>query len=376
MTIRPIAADQEIKSNQTMQFAFTEEQMQFRDIVARFCHDKCPTTTTRKLADTAEGFEPAVWQQLTQELGLVGIHIPESLGGIGFGAVELGIVMEEFGRALVAAPYFSTAVLACTAVAEVDDPVVRDSLIGPMVKGEKRGTLALDPACGHPATNVQVDASDKLSGNLKAVADAVTADYLLVIAGDGTLYQIDKGAPGVSIQPMRTMDTTRRMANVTLENSRAKVLATLNEGQIKRIYDTALIALANEMVGGAQALLASALEYTRIRVQFGRSIASFQAIKHRLADLHVDVEMARVGAYQAAASLAADEDVSVNASLAKFMASDTYIKAARECIQLHGGIGFTWENDTHLWYRRAKSSEVLLGTAPFHRERMLKEMNV
>lgn len=359
-----------------MQFSFTEEQAQFRDIVARFCHDKCPTTATRKLADSTGGFDPAVWRQLSQELGLVGIHIPEALGGIGFGAIELGIVMEEFGRALVAAPYFSTAVLACTTLAQIEDTAVRDNLLGSLVKGEKTATLALDPAHGNPVSNIEVAGGNALSGELKAVADAATADYLLVIATDGKLYQIDRGAVGVAARPLRTMDTTRRMANVTLDGAKATPLATLNEPQIKRIYDTALVALANEMVGGAQALLASALEYTRIRVQFGRSIASFQAIKHRLADLHVDVEMARVGAYQAAAALAAEEDVSVNASLAKFMASDAYIKAALECIQLHGGIGFTWENDTHLWYRRAKSSEVLLGTPAFHRERMLKEMNV
>lgn len=361
-----------------MQFNFTEEQEQFRDIVARFCRDKSPTTTVRKLAESDSGFDPAVWRQMCQEVGVTGIHIPESQGGTGFGAVELGIVMEEFGRSLIPAPYFSCGVLACTTVSMIEDPSKRDELLGPMIQGERIGTLALDPDHGGPVTNISAR-DDTLSGEIRGVLDAAAADFILVITGTedaATLYLVDAGTEGVTVDALRTMDGTRRMATVTLDNAGATKLADLTAAQVGRIYDTALVALANEMVGGAQALFDSAVAYTKMRVQFGRAIGSFQAIKHRLADLHVDVEMAKVAAWQAAAALASEEEVSVNASLAKATAADTYVQAALETIQFHGGIGFTWENDTHLWYRRAKSSEVFLGTPAFHRERMLREMNI
>lgn len=362
-----------------MQFTFTEEQNQFRDIVARFCRDKSPTPVIRNLMETDAGFDPQVWRQMCQELGLVGIHVPEERGGSGFGAVELGIVMEEMGRALLPSPYLACSVLACSAVAEIDDSATRDPLMASMVQGEKVGTLILDSRHGNPVSELTTSSDDKLSGTCGAVLDAGHADFLLAITPSGehnTLYLVEASAPGVSVAALRPMDLTRRQAAVTLDNAAATKLGDLSETQVKRIYDTALVALANEMIGGAQALLDSAVAYTKMRVQFGRTIGSFQAIKHRLADLLVDVELARAGACQAAQALASGEDVSSSASLAKFTASDAYLKAALECIQFHGGIGFTWENDTHLWFRRAKSSEVLLGTQAFHRERYLQEMNV
>jgi alkylation response protein AidB-like acyl-CoA dehydrogenase len=361
-----------------MQFAFTEEQDQFRDIVARFCRDKSPTTTVRKLSESDAGFDGAVWKQMCQEVGVTGIHIPESQGGTGFSAIELGIVMEEFGRSLIPAPYFSCGVLACTAVSMVDDQARRDELLGPMIQGDRIGTLAMDPRHGSPISDIKAS-GNSLSGTVKGVLDAASVDFMLLLSGSedaATLHLVDAGTQGVTVDMLRTMDGTRRLASVSLDNAAATTLAELDGAQVRSIYDTALVALANEMVGGAQALFDSAVAYTKMRVQFGRPIGSFQAIKHRLADLHVDVEMAKVAAWQAAAALASDEDVSVNASLAKAVASDAYVQAALETIQLHGGIGFTWENDTHLWYRRAKSSEVFLGTPAFHRERMLKEMNV
>ena len=360
-----------------MDYAFTEEQQQFRDIVARFCRERSPTPAIRKLTESETGFDPAIWKQLCQEVGVTGIHLPEERGGSGFSAVELGIVMEEFGRSLLPSPYFSCGVLACTALAQIGDSTVRDPLLNPVMQGDRIATLALDPRHGYPVTDLPDE--DTLSGRLKAVTDAGAADTLLVLTGtrDGaTLRAVDLRGTGVTIDALRTMDGTRRLASVTLDKTPSSALGTLDGAQIKQLYDTALVALANEMAGGAQHLLETTIEYTKMRVQFGRSIASFQAIKHRLADLHVDVELARVGAWQAAAALAAGEEPSVNASLAKFTAADVYMQAAREAVQLRGGIGFTWEEDTHLWYRRAQSSEVFLGTSAWHRERMMQEMNV
>lgn len=363
-----------------MQYAFTEDQAQFRDIVARFCRERSPTTVVRRLAESERGFDPAMWKQLCQELALVGIHVPEASGGSGFGPVELGIVMEEFGRCLVPVPYLSCGVLACTAIAAIDDASLREDLMAPLAAGEELVTLALESLHGHPVSGLTLSGG-RLSGHLKGVLDGASADRILVLAGTGSsaravLCSIDPGSAGVAIRPLRTMDRTRRLAAVTLDDVPARTLAELDSGQVESLYDTALVALANEMSGGAQALLRSAIDYTRLRVQFGRAVGSFQAIKHRLADLHVDVELAKVSAWQAAAALAAGDEPSANASLAKFTAADAYVKAALETIQFHGGIGFTWENDTHLWYRRAKSSEVLLGSPAFHRERMLKEMGV
>ncbi|MCB1691835.1 MAG: acyl-CoA/acyl-ACP dehydrogenase [Pseudomonadales bacterium] len=361
-----------------MEYGFTEEQAQFRDIVARFCREKAPVPVIRKLIDSESGFDQSTWKQMCDEVGLVGLNIPESRGGAGFGPVELGIVMEELGYSLLPSPYLSCAVLACTAVAEIEDAAIRDRLLGEMMTGASRATLAVAPRDGNPLISLSISEDARLSGTLDAVLDVATADRLLVIASRGNanvLFSLD-GPDGIRIESLRTMDGTRRQGRVVLDNARATALGTLDDAAVARIRNTALVALACEMVGGARALLESAVSYTNLRVQFGRTIGSFQAIKHRLADLLVDVELATAGARQAAQALAAGEDAGENASLAKFVAADACMKAALECIQLHGGIGFTWENDTHLWFRRAKSSEVLFGTPSFHRERMLKEMGV
>jgi alkylation response protein AidB-like acyl-CoA dehydrogenase len=359
-----------------MQDTFTEEQSQFRDVVARFCRDESPTSRVREVAESEPGFDPALWKTLCQQLGIVAIHLPEERGGGGFGPVELGIVMEELGRHLLPAPYFSSAVLSCTALAAIDDAKLRDEWMGPLLVGERISTLALDPAHGWPVVDLDL-AGGKLRGTLRGVLDAAAADTLLLLVRDGrngALCSVEMADAGVSVRARRTMDGTRRLGDVHLDSVSVRVLAELDLSAITTIYDTALVALANEMVGGAQELLRDTLEYVQVRFQFGRPIGSFQALKHRLADLHVDVELAKVAAWQAAAALASDEDASADASLAKFTTADVYVTAALEAIQLHGGIGFTWENDTHLWYRRAKSSEVFLGTPAFHRDRMLKEI--
>jgi alkylation response protein AidB-like acyl-CoA dehydrogenase len=361
-----------------MEFRFTEEQEQLRDVVGRFCRDKSPSATIRKLMDSDSGFDRDVWRQICGQLGLAALHIAEEKGGLGYSAVELGIVMEELGRSLLPAPYLSS-VLASTALAEIDDAAVRDPLMAAITSAEKLATLILDPRSGYPLTRELAANADRLHGTVRAALDAHQADLLLVIVADRAqpvLFAVETGAEGLTSRPLHTMDRTRRFAELRFDGVPATRLGALTDAQVERVYDTALVALSNEMAGGAQALLASTVAYTKARVQFGRPIGSFQAIKHRLADLLVDVELAKVAGYQAAAALAAGEEVSANASLAKFVTSDAYMTMAREAIQLHGGIGFTWEQDTHLWYRRAKSSEVFLGTPAFHRERMIEEMTV
>ncbi len=360
-----------------MEFAFTEEQQRFRDSIARFCRDKAPTATVRTIVESGAGFDRQAWAQICRELGLVGLHVAEDRGGLGFGPVELGIVMEEFGRSLIPVPYLSS-VLASTALALVEPGAASGSLMSTVIGGDTLATLALDPRHGYPVSGDVALRDGRLHGQAHAVLDGKVADMVLVIVlddGAPVLCAVDGSASGFGRETLRTMDATRPMARLTFDGCEAAMLGVLDRDRIELLYDTMLVALANEMVGGAKVLLDSTLEYTKMRVQFGRPIGSFQAIKHRLADLHTDVELARVAAYQAAQALASDEQPSANASLAKSVASDTYMTAAREAIQLRGGIGFTWENDTHLWYRRAKSSEVFLGTPAFHRERMLREMS-
>ena len=367
-----------------MRFTFTADQDQFRDMVVRFCRDKSPTTSVRRLMEHERGYDPAVWQQLATELGVMGIHIPEARGGLGFSAVELGIIMEEFGRSLMCAPYFASSVLAATAIAELGTPQQIDEFMPGIVDGSTIAALALEEQASQylPASFATTAADDsgslRVSGIKPYVLDGQNASLLLVAAtgpGGNGLFVVDPSDPGVRIESKTTMDATRRLARVELDGARAIPLGQAG-ADLTPVYDLAIIALANEMVGGAQALLDSAVEYTKLRVQFGRPVGSFQAIKHRLADLLLDVELAKSAAYQAAQAHADGERVSEFASLAKAAASEAYLQAAIACIQLHGGIGFTWENDTHLWFKRAKSSEVLLGTPAFHRERMLSAMGV
>ncbi|MEQ8861477.1 MAG: acyl-CoA dehydrogenase family protein [Pseudomonadales bacterium] len=359
-----------------MQFEFSDEQAQFRDVVQRFCRDKSPAQTVRRIMETESGFDRDLWRALCGQLGVAGLHVAESSGGAGFGAVELGIVMEEFGRSLMPAPYLAS-VLATSALAELGESDARDALMADIAAADTIATLALDPQHGDPICRSVSADGGRLNGSVSAVLDARHADVVLIITADDarpTLHAANAGSDGLTSRPLRTMDRTRRLAELRFDGVVADRLGSLTNRQLKHVYDTALVALANESAGAAQALFDSTVEYVGMRVQFGRKIGSFQAIKHRLADLLVDVELARVAAYQAAAALAADEAVSATASLAKFTTSDACMNAAREAIQLRGGIGFTWENDTHLWYRRAKSSEVFLGTPAFHRERMIQEM--
>lgn len=368
-----------------MAFSFTPDQENFRDVVHRFCHDKAASTATRGLMDSDQGYDAEVWQLICGELGLAGIHIPEDLGGAGFGAVELGIVMEEFGRSLICAPYFGSIVMTASAIASAGTPSQRQRWLTPLLDGSKVGALAVCEQAGEfyashlTCTARQTSAGWQLNGDKQFVLNGSQADTFVVAAGTDegpSLFVLEASTPGVESVQLDSLDPTRKLASIKLHNADAEQLGQHGKVNLTHLQDLALVALANEMVGGAQALLDAAVAYTKLRVQFGRTIGSFQAIKHRLADLLLEVEHAKSAAYQAAAAFDSDEDVSELASLAKAVASEAYLRAALECIQLHGGIGFTWENDTHLWFKRAKSSEVFLGTPAFHRERMLQAMGV
>jgi alkylation response protein AidB-like acyl-CoA dehydrogenase len=376
-----------------IQFAFTDEQEQFRSALRRFLNDKSPTTEVRRLMATAQGYDPEVWRQLSEELALPGIHIPEQYGGAGFGMVELCIVTEELGRALFCGPYFSSTVLAANAILNAGTEAQKSSLLPDLASGARLATLAVTELNGRwEPSKIELVATRvadgyRLDGVKSYVVDGHLADLLIVAgrvpasAGDEGLALFTLGADsgGVERRPLASMDATRKLARIDFRGAHADLLGNLDDGakSLIRTLDQAAIALANEMMGGAQALLDSAVDYAKVRVQFGRTIGSFQAIKHKCADMLLDVELAKSAAYYAAQAAAVDDpEWPALACLAKAAASETYMRSAAECIQIHGGIGFTWDNDTHLWFKRAKSSEVFLGQPNYHRELLMQRSGV
>jgi alkylation response protein AidB-like acyl-CoA dehydrogenase len=329
---------------------------------------------------------------MSGDLALPGIHIPEQYGGAGFGMVELCIVTEELGRALLCAPYFSTAVLAANAILNAGTEEQKSSLLPGLASGARLATLAITEPDGNwdPGSIEVVATPDadgyRLDGVKSYVVDGHVADLLIVAARapktagrEGlALFTLEANAGGVERHLLESMDATRKLARIDFHGAHANLLGNSNDAKpIFRTLDQAAIALANEMVGGGQALFDSSVNYAKLRVQFGRTIGSFQAIKHKCADLLLDLELAKSAAYYAAQAAAVDDpEWSALASMAKAAASEMYLHTAIECIQIHGGIGFTWDNDTHLWFKRAKSSEVFLGQPSYHRDLLMQRWGV
>lgn len=361
-----------------MQTTFTADQETFRETVVRFLQDKSQPTDVRRLMETESGFDPAVWQQLTGEVGLTATHIPEAFGGFGFGMVELGIVAEAMGRYLYCGPFFASSVMAGFAVLLAGTESARSSLLPEIAAGSTIAALVLDDLNRPERIGSAITATaGSLSGAAGLVLDAGNADRLIVIARDEDglgLYGLVAAAPGVSIAPVQALDPTRKLSQVTFDAAAAERIGSVTEEALQAIWDHICVALAHEMIGGAEHLLETTIEYTKVRYQFGRPIGSFQGLKHRAADLLLEVECAKAATRHAAFCLAAGEGEAYAASMAKAMASDAYLLAAKEAIQMRGGIGFTWEEDTHLWFKRAKSSEVFMGTPAVHRERMMSLM--
>jgi alkylation response protein AidB-like acyl-CoA dehydrogenase len=375
-----------------MQFSFTSEQEEFRSVLRRFLEQKSPPSVVRRLMETEAGFERDGWRELNQQLGLTAVHIPEEFGGQGFGFVELAIVLEEMGRALACAPYFASTALAATAVMNAGTDAQKRALLPSIAAGDTIATLAFtEPngrwdAAGIEATATLTNGKFRLDGVKSFVLDGHTADLIVVAArrpgsagDDGlSLLTVPGDAPGLARRALKVLDPTRKQARLEFRAVEAKLLGEEGggAGPLAKTLAQAAACLANEMVGGAEKLRQSALDYANMRVQFGRPISSFQTMKHKQADMLVDVELAKSAAYHAAAAADDDADLPALASLAKACASDAYMQTAIHAIQIHGGIGFTWDNDTHLWFKRAKSSEVFLGDPAWHRERMMRAWGV
>ena len=367
-----------------MRFSFSAEQEEFRATLRRALEARSPTKEVRRLMATDDGFERDGWKRLNQELGLTGIHIPEAYGGQGFGFGELGIVLEEMGRNLLCAPYLST-MLAATAILNAGTDEQKKMLLPGLADGTVTATLAFQEENGSmDAAGIAMTANgNTLDGSKSFVLDGHTADLIVVLARrpgsqgeDGlSFYTVDGNSPGLERKRLKTMDETRKLAHLAFKGVAAQPLGAEGQGgaAFAKTMQQAIVCLANEMVGGADRLREDALEYVKMRMQFGRSIASFQTTKNKAADMLVDVELAKSAAYYAAAALdEGDNDMPALASLAKAQASEAYLQTAIHAVQMHGGIGFTWDNDTHLWFKRAKSSEILFGDANEHREKMMQ----
>jgi alkylation response protein AidB-like acyl-CoA dehydrogenase len=371
-----------------MNFAFSEEQEELRRTVRQFLDQKSPETEVRRLMATDDGYDVAVWKQMGEQLGLQGLAIPEEFGGSGYGYIELIVILEEMGRRLLAAPYFSTVVLAANTLLHSGDDAAKKEHLPGIATGETIATLAFTEESGRwdeagiTATATSSGGGWTIDGTKSYVLDGHVADLVLVAARTGagvSIFAVPGDAAGLTRTLLSTMDQTRKQAKLEFAGTPATLVGTDGAGWsvIERVLDLAAVALAAEQVGGAQFVLDMAVQYAKDRIQFGRPIGSFQAIKHKCADMLLEVESAKSAAYYAGwcAAELNDELPSV-AALAKAYCSEAYFHATAENIQIHGGIGFTWEHPAHLYFKRAKSSELLFGDPAYWRELLAQRIGI
>ena len=370
-----------------MNFALSEEQEMLRMTARRFLDERAGSDVVRNLMETAAGFDAALWQEIAAQ-GWQGMAIPEEYGGAGFTFMEQAILMEEMGRSLFPAPYLSSIVLGADLVLTAGTEEQKQTILPDVASGEIRLAVAhLESGGRWDATGIEMTATNEgggfvLEGAKFFVIDGHTADSLIVVArtdpsssgSDGiSLFLLPADTDGIESRRVETMDQTRKQAEITFAAVRVPATAMLGDpgsgwSSLQEMLQRAVVALAFEQVGGAQQCRDMAVEYAKARIQFGRPIGSFQAIKHKCADMLVAIESARSAAYYAGwAASVGDEDLAIAAPLAKSYCSETYSHAAGENIQIHGGIGFTWEHDAHLFFKRAKTDEILFGTPADHR---------
>jgi alkylation response protein AidB-like acyl-CoA dehydrogenase len=360
--------------------ADTEE---LRAVVRSFLQRHCDTEAVFRELDGERGWDPAVWIRFAGELGAVALDVPEELGGAGASFREVAVVAEELGRSLVRLPWFSTAVLGVGVLLHATGDgadATRAELLPALASGEVTATLAHSDAEG---TRAEPDGRGwRLTGSKTRVIEGATADLIFVTArtGEGLgVFAVPGTAEGVARVPQRTLDPNRQLATVTLRNAPARAIGDPSAASpaLERVRDRAIAALACEQTGGAAAALDVTVAYAKDRIQFGRPIGTFQAIKHRCADMAVALEAARsASAWAAAVAADAPEDLPLAAATAALACAEAYSFVAAETIQVHGGIGFTWEHPAHLHFRRAATAATLFGDQAFHRERLLRTLAV
>ena len=379
-----------------MNFGFNEEQELLRSTARKFFDNECASEIVRKLMDGPEGMTPDLWKKIAEQ-GWTGLIFPDAHGGMGLGFVDLVVLMEEMGRAVVPGPFFSTVLLGGLAIREAGTDPQKKAWLPKISSGEARATLAwMEPSAELGARGITLQATAKgggftLNGTKLFVQDAHTADVIVVAARTGSgqspeegisLFLVPKDTPGMTVTLLPTMDQTRKLCEVGLKNVALGADALMGQAgsgwaPLSRVIDRATVALCAEMCGGAQKVLEMTVEYAKIRQAFGRPIGSYQGAKHKAADMLVDVENSKSITYYAAWAM--DEGVPegpLAVSMAKAYVSDAYRRVAGAGIQLHGGIGFTWEHDLHLYFKRAKGSEFTFGDATWHRERVAQLVNL
>ncbi len=354
-----------------MEFGLSESQEFLKDSARKFFAGECPSAEMRRLMETNTAYDAALWSKIIEQ-GYTGIIFPEKYGGVGLGKVELMLLMEEAGRALLPGPFFSTVVLAGSVLETVGTPAHKNNYLAPICRGEVRATVALvEASASWNLRDVQLSvANGKLTGEKFFVSDAAIADFIVVVARDG-VFVADSKARGLKISPMSAMDLTRKLYVVEFNNTPAKKIGSITD--LPLALDIATAALAAELVGGMQRTLEVTVEYAKTRKQFGKPIGMFQAVQHQCADMYLETESSRSAVYYAGWALEENSpDAATAVSIAKMYASDAARTVGNRGIQVHGGMGFTWENDLHLYYRRAKASETAFGDATFHRERIAR----
>lgn len=366
-------------------FVRTDEQTMLADTVREFLESTVDLDAVREQCLTDAAIDRDAWKGLRQ-MGLLGLHVPEEYGGAGFSFVETAIVFEELGRRVVPVPFLSS-LLASAAVVAAGSDEQKSQLLPSILSGERIATLALFEDAHDQdliqCTAERVEAGWELKGTKSYVTDAPNADLFVVVADTGAgvgLFVVDRSAQGVSVTATLSLDATRPFGELTLDNVTIRDDAYLggspNPEAIRTALDVGVVALAQEQSGGAQRCLEMSVEYANTRFQFGRAIGSFQAVKHMCADMLVSVEHARSAAWHAARSMDDPNEFRIAAPLAKSVCSDAYLRAAGDTIQIHGGIGFTWEHDAHLYLKRAKSTSLLLGSVGFYRDRLADAIGI
>ncbi|HXW62337.1 MAG TPA: acyl-CoA dehydrogenase family protein [Candidatus Acidoferrales bacterium] len=354
-----------------MEFGLSESQQLLKDNARKFFAGECPIEEVRRLMDTETAYDEGLWAKMTEQ-GYTGIIVPEQYGGVGLGKVELILLMEEAGRALLPGPLFSTVALAGAVIDAVARPEEKEKYLPPICSGQVRSTVAMlesNPSWDLADLRMSM-ANGKLTGEKLFVPDARVANFIIVVARDG-VFAVDTKAAGITMSPMTTFDLTRKLYAVRFSSTPAEKLGDLTD--LSRALDTAATALAAEIVGGMQRTLDISVEYTKMRKQFGKPIGMYQAVQHQCADMYLETESARSAVYYAAWALEQNApDAALAASIAKMYASDAGRTVGNRGIQVHGGMGFTWENDIHLYYKRAKASETAFGDSTYHRERIAR----
>lgn len=370
-----------------MNFAFSEEQEEFRRLAKKWLADNSTSSHVRALMDTELGFDQSQWKEMAQ-LGWQGMAIPEEFGGAGFGYLELAILFEEMGRTLFPSPFLSTVGIAAPLILALGSHGQKQDLLGGIAAGEDVVTVAItEPDGSWDLAQISASATKEnggftLEGTKSYVLDGLAADVLLVAARteDGLGLFAVRGDK-LERRGLQTMDQTRKLAKVKLDGVKVPLEDRLGaenaESALALVLEKAIVLIANESVGGAEVCLEMSVEYAKTRHQFGRPIGSFQAIKHKCADMLVQVESAKSAAYYAAWAAQEDEnELRTVAPLAKSYCTEAYFHCASENIQIHGGIGFTWEHDAHLYFKRAKSSQLLFGDPAHHRAVLASRLGI